>query len=275
MSVEGAVSRHYAKAGIEALILDAFKTIGRDPETLTADDLSAIDEFHMGGRAATAELAEALQLRPEHRVLDIGSGLGGPARYFARQSGCQVSGIDLTPDYVDAANALTSRVGLAGQVDFQTASALDLPFEPGSFDAASLIHVGMNIADKDGLCAEAARVLKPGGVFAVYDVMRTGPGEPAYPVAWSAGPATSFLADPATYREALTRAGFAVVRERDCTDIALEVFRRFQARVAERGPPAVGLHLLMGSDTACKLANMVAALEGGLIHPILMVAHRR
>jgi len=275
MSVEGAVSRHYAKAGVEALILDAFKTIGRDPATLTADDLSAVDEFHMGGRTATVELAEALELRPEHRVLDIGSGLGGPARYFARRSGCRVSGIDLTPDYVAAANALTRRVGLAGQVDFQTASALDLPFEPASFEAASLIHVGMNIADKDGLCGEAARVLKPGGVFAVYDVMRTGPGDPAYPVAWAAGPATPFLADPATYREALRRAGFVVIRERDRTDIALEVFRRFQARVAERGLPTLGLHLLMGSDTSQKIANMVGALEEGVVHPILMVAHRR
>jgi ubiquinone/menaquinone biosynthesis C-methylase UbiE len=274
MSVEGAVSRHYAKGGIEALILDAFKASGRDPQTLTLDDLAAVDEFHMGGRAVTAELAEALQLRPDHRLLDIGSGLGGPARSFARQSGCRVTGVDLTPDYVDAAIRLTRRVGLAGQVDFRVASAVDLPFEPASFDAASLIHVGMNVADKEKLCAETARVLKPGGRFALYDVMRVGAGDIAYPTAWAAGPTTSFVAAPEVYQEALTRAGFAVTAERDLRGLALDVFLRFQTRVAERGLPPLGLHLLMGPDTAAKVANMVAALKGSVIAPVLMVAVR-
>jgi ubiquinone/menaquinone biosynthesis C-methylase UbiE len=274
MSIEEAVSRHYAKPDLETIILGALRSSGHDPEALTPDDLAAIDEFHMGGRAATAELAEALALRPDMRLLDIGSGLGGAARYFARHAGCQVSGVDLTSDYVAAATGLTRRVGLAGRVDFRVASALALPFEPASFDAATLIHVGMNVADKDRLCAEAARVLKPGGRFAVYDVMRVGAGDLAYPVAWAAGPDTSFVEPPMAYRRALERAGFMNLDERDCTGLALEVFRRFQARVAARGLPPLGLHLLMGPDAAAKVANMVANLERRLIAPIAIVCRR-
>lgn len=275
MRGEDAVSRHYAKPGLEAIILDALRASGRDPEALTPDDLAAIDEFHMGGRAATAELAEALALRPGMRLLDIGSGLGGAARYFARHAGCSVTGVDLTPDYVDAARGLTRRVGLADRVDFEAASALALPFEPRAFDAATLIHVGMNVADKGRLCAEAARVLKPGGRFAVYDVMRVGAGELAYPTAWAAGPETSFVGEPADYRQALEATGFVVTAERDRRDLALDVFRRFRARVAERGLPPLGLHLLMGPDAPSKVSNMVSALERGLIAPVMMVTTRR
>lgn len=272
MSVEDAVGRHYARPGLEAVILDALRASGLDPEALKPDDLAAIDEFHMGGRAATAALAEALGLQLAMRVLDIGSGLGGAARYFARQAGCRVSGIDLTPDYVEAAIALTRRVGLAGLVDFRVAGATHLPFAPDSFDAATLVHVGMNVADKHQLCREVARVLVPGGRFALYDVMRVGPGDIAYPAAWAASAGTSFLAAPALYREALAAAGFTVTTERDLRDLALEVFRRSRARVAGRGLPPLGLHLLMGADAASKAANMVAALEAGIIAPILMVA---
>ncbi len=275
VDVEGAVSRHYARRDLETVILEALRASGIDPDTLKPDDLAAIDEFHMGGRAATAALAKGLALQPAMQVLDIGCGLGGAARYFARQNGCRVTGVDLTPDYVDAATALTRRVGLAGQVNFQAASALDLPFAPGRFDAATLIHVGMYVPDKGRLCTEAARVLRPGGRFAVYDVMRVGMGEIAYPTAWAAGPTTSFMAEPAVYRDALAAAGLSVMAEQDQRDLALNVFRRFQARVSAEGLPPLGLHLLMGPDAAIKVANMVAALEGGVIAPTLIVAHRR
>jgi MPBQ/MSBQ methyltransferase len=267
------VARHYAHGNLEAVILEGLRALGRDPERLQPDDLQPIDEFHMGGRAATTELADRLELAPGLRLLDIGSGLGGAARFLAGR-GCQVEGVDLTPDYVGVANSLTRRVGLADRATFRLGSATDLPFPAATFDRATLLHVGMNVADKQKMCAEAGRVLKPGGRFGLYDVMRVGAGEIAYPVAWASGPESSFLAEPAVYREALAQAGFTIVEERDRTDLALDVFRRFQARVAERGLPPLGLHLLMGDSAAAKVANMVANLERGLIAPVMMIARR-
>jgi len=273
MAVEDEVISHYGRTGLERTILDGIAALGRPAGALTIDDLAAVDEFHMGGRKATAELAGRLGLGAGDRVLDLGSGIGGLARFLAVQHGCRVTGIDLTPDYVAVATTLTAMLGLSDRVTFGQGSATAPPVEDGAFDAATLLHVGMNIPDKAALAAAAARALRPGGRFAVYDVMRTAPGAIAYPVAWAAGAETSFLATPAEYRAHLESAGFAVESERAQTALASEMFARMRSRLAA-GPMPLGLHLFMGADAPVKLANMVANLQAGLIAPVEMIARK-
>lgn len=275
MIVEQEVSRHYTHGNLQEQVLKGLKAMGRAPDNVRPEDLATIDEFHMGGHQATAELAARLDLKPGTALLDIGSGLGGPARFFARQFGCAVTGIDLTPEYVAVAQDLTRMVGLEDSVSYRVGSATALPFVDGSFDAATLLHVGMNIPDKDGLCVEAARVVRRGGVFGVYDVMRTGEGALDFPVAWAASPETSFVLEPAGYRRALETAGFAVESERSQRELALAFFARLKARMAESGPPPLGLHILMGADAGQKVANLMSNLQSGRIAPVEMVCRRR
>src|SRR5262249_12114096 len=156
---------------LEDKIVGLLRGAGKNVEQLGADDLAAIDEFHLGGREATQALAEFMHLRPGMHLLDVGCGIGGPARYFAER-GCQVTGIDLTEEFVRVAESLSRRVKLNQKVTFRQASALELPFDADAFDGAFTIHVGMNIADKAGVFREVARVLKPGARFAIYDLMR-------------------------------------------------------------------------------------------------------
>ncbi|HEX2113001.1 MAG TPA: methyltransferase domain-containing protein, partial [Alphaproteobacteria bacterium] len=267
MTVEQDVSRHYTQGNLQEAVLKGLQALGRAPGHVRPEDLSAIDEFHMGGQQATTELAERLRLEQGTRLLDIGSGLGGPARFFARRYGCQVTGIDLTPEYVEVAQNLTRMVGLEGSVTYRVGSATSLPFGDGSFDVATLLHVGMNIPDKDRLFGEAARVLRRGGVFGVYDVMRVSEGELEFPVAWAASPTTSFLVDAAGYRRGLEAAGFTVESERSQRDLALAFFARLRARIAQSGPPPLGLHILMGADARAKIANLIGNLEAGRIAP--------
>lgn len=272
METEQQVARHYGRSGIEQAILEALRASGKDIDHLAPGDLSGADEFHLGWQAATAELARDLGLGPDLHVLDVGSGIGGPARHFATAQGCRVTGIDLTAEFVEAAEALTRRCGLAGLVSFRQGSALAMPFPDSGFDAATLTHVGMNIADKAALFAEVRRVLKPGARFGVYDVMQVADGDLPYPMPWAATPETSFVETPETYRRLLEEAGFAVEAEHDRSELALRLGREMRERAAVEGAPPLGLHLLMGPATRERIGNVMATLERGLIAPVEMVA---
>ncbi|MGE0094510.1 MAG: class I SAM-dependent methyltransferase [Alphaproteobacteria bacterium] len=271
MDTEKKVAAHYTHGALEQTILDTLKAAGTDIDKLTATDLSAVDEFHLGWRDATIAFAKDLRLTTGARVLDIGSGIGGPARYFAEARGCRVTGIDLTPEFVQVANALTKRCGLADKAEFREANAKGLAFEDAAFDTATMIHVGMNIPDKGKVFAEVRRVLKKGGKFGIYDIMRARDGELPYPMPWAVSPDTSFLETPAAYQRLLAHAGFEIESETDRSAFVKELAEKRRAEAARSGAPALGLHIL-GAGMKERLANVTAALQGGLIAPVQIIA---
>lgn len=275
MSVEASITRHYAASDLLSAIEAGMAALGKSPETVGIDDLGPVDEFHIGGRAATTELCERVGIVAEAEVLDVGSGIGGTARHVASTFGCQVAGLDLTPDYVEVARTLTEWTDLTDQVRFEVGNALDMPFEDGSFDAATLIHVGMNIEDKAALFEEVARVLRPGARLGLYDIMSTAEAEVAFPVPWAPDASVSFLAPLAAYRDMLESAGFEVEELRDRRDFALEFFGAMKQRMAEQGPPPLGLHVIIGSETPQKIANMVEAIGAGVVAPVEVICRRR
>jgi ubiquinone/menaquinone biosynthesis C-methylase UbiE len=272
MNIEQQVARHYTHGSLQQTILDALKEMGKDPERFSAMDLSTGDEFHLGWLPATIRLAKNLGLAPDKHVLDVGSGIGGPARYFAEAHKCRVTGIDLTEEFVDVAAELTRRCGLSDLVSFRQASALDLPFEDSIFDAATLIHVGMNIADKARLFANVRRVLKPSALFGVYDVMRVGEGDLPYPMPWAQTPETSFVETPETYRRLLTSAGFKIENEDNWREFVLALAREMREKAEKSGMPPLGPQVLMGPGFRERLGNLMATLERGTIAPVQMVA---
>lgn len=272
MSTEFAVAGHYARPRIADTILSAVSRAGKDPARLTARDLTPVDQFHVGGVRATEELAAQMDVAPGMHLLDIGCGIGGAARYFATERGCRVHGIDLTHEFVEAAADLSRLVNMDGAVRFRQASATCLPFDDASFDGAYLIHVGMNLSDKPAVFREVRRVLKPGAVFGIFDVMRTADTPIRFPVPWAATEETSFVDDSAAYRAALEAAGFRVTKERSRRAFAIEEAERAMARVRESGPPALGLHLLMGERTQALLGNITAMMKEGLLDPVELIA---
>lgn len=276
MSVEIQLVDHYESDGLLAAIERGLAALGKSRADVTVDDLGPVDEFHMGGRAATIRLIEQLGFGPADHVLDIGSGIGGTARLLASTTGCRVTGLDLVPGYVDIARELSQWTALEAQTSFEVGSAVDMPLAESSYDGATLLHVGMNIDDKAALFAEVRRVLRPGATLGVYDIMRAGAGEVTYPVPWASDASTSFLGDRQTYEDALAAAGFDVVAVDDRSATAIETFAAMRARAADQGgPPPVGLHLIMAGPTPAKLANMVAALGAGMIAPTEIVCTAR
>lgn len=258
------VRRHYDGDDLVGGILAALSATGQDASSVTARDLAAVDQLHAGGSGATRYLFEQLRLGPETRLLDIGSGLGGPARLAAAEFGCPVVGVDLSPAYVMAAERLSSLVGPRPvAVEFLVASGADTGLPDASFDRASLIHVGMNIPDKAAVFAEAHRVLGSGGILGVYEQMRVGARGLPYPLPWAVDQRSSFVASPDEYLRDLTAAGFHVVQQENR-----------MAAAARGGAPAGGLDqtAVFGPVFAERIANNVAAARAGLLAPILLVA---
>jgi SAM-dependent methyltransferase len=277
MSEVGEIVRHYGQGDISARLQEALKGAGLGEGRLLPSDLAPLDQFHTRGLAATVELAQALDIRPDAEVVDVGSGLGGPSRYLAATFDCRVHGIDLSPAFVAAAAYLAERVGLAGKVTYDCGDAQAMPYESGRFDLAWTQHVAMNIADRARLYGEVHRVLRPGGRFAIYDVVAGQGGPVHFPVPWSRDPTTSFLVAPTDMRSALEHAGFRVVDWKDSSEAGIAWFAeqrkaRAAAQVAGAPPPALGLHIAMGPDFANMSANLGRNLSErriGLIQAVL------
>ncbi len=256
------VAQHYGKGGLLDRILTALTQAGKDIDHLTIDDLAPVDEFHSRRRLATQELAAMLAPQPSDHVIDVGSGLGGPSRYLAATYGCRVTGVDLTPEFVATATALTARVGLSDRVDFRTGSALDLPFPDASFDRAWSQNVAMNIADRARYYGEIHRVLRPGGRLAIQDVA-AGNGVPLdFPVMWADRPEISFLRTPEETRALLEAAGFRVVQWIDNTVTSLAEAAAERARPPS-APPILGIHVIVGPSFRDKMRNAQRAMVEG------------
>lgn len=258
------VQGHYGAADLLGRILAALEAGGKPADGLTCRDLAPVDQFHTRGLAATRELAGLAAPAPGTRVLDVGSGLGGPARLLAAEFGCDVTGIDLMPGFCAVATELSRRSGLAGQTRFEAGDALAMPFAAGRFEMVWTFQVQMNIADKTRFYGEIARVLRPGGRLAFQDIL-AGSGAPLdYPVPWASDASHSHLAEPAAVRSLLPALG---LEERVWRDVSAETLAWLDAHRLDpdRPLPPLNMQLVMGEGFRAKRRNTDQALRDGRI----------
>lgn len=269
------VVEHYTKQDLGEAILAGLKKGGKDPDNLKQEDLAPVDEFHIRGREATVELAKQLSLDASKNVLDVGSGIGGASRYLASVYGCRVTGLDLTEEYCRVAQMLADRIGLNELVTYRQGNALDMSFDDVSFDVVWTQHAAMNIADKTRLYAEIWRVLKPGGSFAIYDVVAEAGGPLIFPVPWAREPSISFLATPDELQELLKQTGFQVVSRRDTSEEGRVWFREAAEKMQKLGgAPPLGFHILLGPDFKTMAGNLARNLNENRIGLIETVVQR-
>lgn len=257
------VPEHYAQTNLGENILTAYERAGKDIHSLTRDDISSFDEFHIRGRDASRELAHLVDLRAGEKVLDIGSGVGGPARTLADEFGCEVVGLDLVEEYCRTADMLTDRVGLSDRVTFRQGDVLDMPFDEGSFDVVWSQHMTMNIENKMRLFREVRRVLRPGGRFVIYEICAGSASTIYFPVPWASDSTINFLVTPGELQQMLGDSGFTELVWKDVSMISLEWFQGMVAAMAAmpKDKPPLGLNLLMGKTTPEKAKNLVRNLE--------------
>lgn len=268
------ITNHYASDGIATRLLTALRAARGAAVAVTPDELAPLDHFHSRGLPATRDLAAALDPQPADRVLDIGCGIGGPARWIAAKFGCHVTGIDLTAEFIAAAKELSLACGLEHRTRFEHASALELPFADQSFDRAYSHNVSMNIADKLAFYREALRVLKPGG-RAVFADLGQGPGgAPHYPVPWASDPSASFLATPDQTRAALTTAGFTIEKLEDSSERVMAATIEQIGKLETEGFPPLHLHVLMGARMKDYVLNSMRSQRDGRVLTMVAVVKR-
>ena len=269
------VSDHYTTGDLANRILAGIRQAGKSQDVLSIDDLAAVDEFHIRGREATRVFLDQLTIEPQHHVLDIGCGLGGASRFASFSYGCTVTGLDLTQEFVETGNLLNEWVSQEQSVRLVQGNALEMHFSDNSFDIAFMLHAGMNISNKAAIVAEAWRVLKPGGVLGIYDVMLIGSGELTFPVPWASHPAASAVGTPDQYKKALAKTGFVLETEQSRLDESVEFFQRLQAKSAnDQTPPPLGLHLLLGENGPQKVRNMIDNINKGIVAPVELIARK-
>ncbi|MGH7044654.1 MAG: class I SAM-dependent methyltransferase [Acetobacteraceae bacterium] len=274
MSLPDTVIRHYARDDIAAQVLAALRAEAGAEVAITPDTLAPLDQFHGRGVTATAALLGLLDPQPGELLLDIGSGIGGPARWIAARSGCHVTGVDLTPAFSAAATTLAAAAGLADRVRFCVGNALDLPLPDATFDRAYSQNVVMNIPDKSRFYAEAYRVLKPGGVLALANLAAGPSGPPRYPVPWASSTETSFLATPEATRAELEAAGFEILAFHDVTEAIVAFNAAMRAQVKAGAPPRLGMSVLVGEAMAERLRNSARGIAEGSLIAIEALARR-
>ena len=275
MSLDHAIAAHYTNGDLLVAIEAALAKLGITPDQVTVSDLAPVDDFHIGGRQATEQFFAQIDFAAGDHLLDVGCGLGGASRFVADKFGSRVTGIDLTPEYIETGNVLSAWVGLEQKIELRQGSALAIPFADESFDGGFMFHVGMNIADKNRLFREIYRVLCPGAVFAVYDIMQIGDGTLSYPLPWASVPEMSSLAEPPVYQQAMENAGFTVIKENIRHQFSIDFFNAVRAQnEANGGPPPLGLHTLVGESTAVKFRNMIQNINDGHIAPVEMIAQK-
>jgi len=265
-----ALAEFYRTTGLLQAILCGLRDAGVTKPSV--DDLSTVDEFHVGGTAATKFVAEALRLQPNERILDIGSGLGGPARLIAQAYACRVVGVELAADFAQAGHQLNTLTGLDGAVSLLIGNALHLPFDSGHFDAAFMIHVGMNIEDKSALMTSIYHVLRPGGRLVVYDILKTQDSPLTYPLPWAGSAQDCAAENAAAYLRAFDDAGFTVTSQLDKRDFALNFFANVKADRKRNQSSPLDLRLVMGPRTNEKIRNIQEQITNNLLKPTLFEA---
>jgi ubiquinone/menaquinone biosynthesis C-methylase UbiE len=276
MSTNTDIAAYYSQGQLLARLSAALTDDGVDPNHPTLEALAPYDQFHGRGLEATVEVAGLIEADATDHLLDIGSGIGGPARYFANRFGCHVTGIDLTPEFCEVARQLTRLFRLENRVAFEVGDALAMPFADASFDGAYSMNVSMNIADKSALYRETHRVLKPGAWLVLSEIAKGERGELDYPTPWASSALTSFLSTPEETRRGLDQAGFDVIQLRSTIDEALAAGARARAIVAAGGkPPHRAVMLIHGDNASEAMANMSRALANAQVNPIELLARKK
>ena len=227
-----------------------------DLDVALAGTIDNLDQYHIGGASAVDRLIAALDVGREDTVLDVGSGLGGPARQIARRTGARVLGIDITAEYVAAAQHLSAQAGLADLARFEVTDVAQFrPQQP--FDAAVTMHVQMNVENKTDWFGYIADRLRPGGRLAVWEICVQDDSALTWPMPWSIDGSDSFLDAAADLRASIEAGGLVAI---EWTDESAWV-RQWMTQALGSGPSSGPALPALLDDGLTRIINLADAIR--------------
>lgn len=274
MANEKTIADHWGTGDTYALIIAALAKMSKSTDALTMEDLAPVDHYHARGLTATIELADRLPIEADQHIVDIGCGLGGPARYIAKRFQCKVSGVDITKPFVEAANKLTALLHMEDQVKIELGDGQRLPYADALFDGGYTQHVTMNVADRPRFFAEAYRVLKPGAFFALTEHGLGPKGDAYYPLPWSEDGSGAYLVTPSQTRVLLEAAGFEDILIEETGPQYVAAYKTVMEKAETSVLPPLGIHILMGNTAQQKTQNSARNIKEGRTCPIQVVCRK-
>ncbi len=269
-----AINNQYGQINLGSKILAALQGEGKDSIESIQEALERIEELHSRGRKATMELAQKAGLKENMRVLDVGSGIGGPARTLALEFGSHVTGIDLCQEYCQAAKIINQRLDLIEKIEIQQGNALKMPFDDGSFDFVMIQHVLMNIENKKCLFSQIRRVLRPKGLMAIYTICAGAISPIYFPVVWANDSTLSFLLTPQELFQLIIKSDFKEIFWEDDTSKIIEGFQRKKLKKSSTIPRPINFELVI-PNIAEKRRNIIRNFTEGRIVVIQGVFERK
>ena len=264
MEYEEAINIQYGQKNLVDKILETLKSEGINTAEMIRNAFAPIDELHLLGNKATLELAQEVGLNEKMKILDVGCGIGGPARTLVSNFGCHVTGLDLSKEYCQAADLINKYVGLSDMIEIQQGNALEMPFSDAIFDVVFLQHVLMNIADKGRFFSQIKRVLRSKGRLALYTICEGDISPINYPVIWANSAEINFLLPAIKLRNFISSNGFKEISWKDHTEVIIKTidFQRTKPRPEKKPPINLGLIVM---EPSLKWKNLVLNLKEGRI----------
>ena len=259
-AIEKLIESQYTTSGLYEEIIKRLTEQDIDLKNVTRKNIGVVDEFHIRGAAVTRELVNEINFEGL-KVLDVGCGIGGPSRLLADEFNCNVSGIDLSNEFIRTAQKLSELVKTNGSTNFTQGSALNLPYGDATFDMILTQHVQMNIEDKKKFYSEISRVLKSGGRFIYYDIFNINNRDVQYPVPWAVVKEASFLGSISNMENILENLGFSQVETKNQTEAGIAFFTKMIEKIKATGPPKLGLNVLLGPTTKLRITHSLEGLK--------------
>ena len=268
------IENFWTRGDIFSRVHQAMSETGLINKKLEIEELFPIDQYHARGIAATVDLGKRMPISKNQKIIDIGCGLGGPARYYAKEFKCFITGIDITPSFIEIGNEFNRLTSMSDNVELLVGNGEVLDFDNETFDGAYSQHVTMNISNREKFFSEAFRVLKKDSFFAFTEHGLGPEGNPIFPLPWANSLEMSFLLPPQKTISILKDTGFSDIKIIKTAEKYISGYEKLIKLKSENKKTVLGIHVIGGDSMNERSKNSMESIKENRTLPFEIVCKK-